>query len=353
VLGVNDMKKIVLLLIFISTYSVVNAAIKQHIEFDTTLIYRDWANPPWLFVGTFDFERLPQPLQPTKVKFELKAVRDDKPDSSPKDWRINLIYNDNAVKILSDTIFYWPPPHKIGDIFNGIINFVPMMAGVHAIALDMASGKRNPPAIAFQEDLSFRWLIDEDGILRHLDQYSGPIDKRYPSGSYFFTQDSVYIKSPPDRWKKEIFEYEITIKPAPKINDTSTIKFRLIANREINDGYEIAYGLNNMDLVIEPKKISRSVIKGEMFDVELGFVPRAIEKNHSIGLTVYNTSDSTRRGSGRQSIGVSFAFDNNMNLKYVYDEHTGSPQYIEAKHDYSKELYLKNPTITGIIKSGK
>jgi hypothetical protein len=78
------------------------------------------------FVGTFEFETLPEPLQVTGVNFELRATDIKFPHIMDNDWLLRLHYLDNVVRVLSDTIFSWSGPHNPGDIFTGRIDFIPL-----------------------------------------------------------------------------------------------------------------------------------------------------------------------------------------------------------------------------------
>ncbi|MBU0984200.1 MAG: hypothetical protein KKA42_10045 [candidate division Zixibacteria bacterium] len=53
-----------------------------------------------LFVGTFDFESLPGPLQPTRVDFTLEVTREAYPPDTA--WRIHIWHNRPGIRLLTD-----------------------------------------------------------------------------------------------------------------------------------------------------------------------------------------------------------------------------------------------------------
>ncbi len=336
---IKPMLALFLLPIFV--WSATDAKIRQHIEFDTTQIPRRSFDMAWPFVGSFDFESLPRPLEPTRVDFTLECTMKGDHDYNlfnERDWIIKIFYFNNAVRILSDTVFSWPGPHKMGDRYSNYIEFIPLVScQFGGISLEIpGTGKR----------VSFHWCLNEDGELLRLEQGEWA-DHPCQSciGTTFFSRDSISFYQIPSDRTSGIFQYEISIQPTPKIGDTSVIIYRLTANRDINDACEMAFGINSMNITEIPKTIDYSLMKGQSVDIEMEFVPRAVSNEHSIGLTTYDCDIPGQQRLDRQFIFVGFIFDENGNLRYAYDHNSGFPQHLFPMERYPKEDWRENTRV--------
>ena len=150
------MQMILLIIVMIMICGVTSAQINRHIDYDSLKNNPPEYGHPWdrYFFGSFDFETLPGPLTPTSVNFTLEAAKDDVPEKDDKDWIVQVLYPRHAVKLLGDSLFLWPAPHHIGDIYTGILEFMPLISGKFDISL-VRKGTKGAVA--------FRYCLDEGG----------------------------------------------------------------------------------------------------------------------------------------------------------------------------------------------
>lgn len=322
------MKILFYMLILVLQASFANAQIDMHIEVGSPNTERQGT-----FVGSFDFKTLPEPLKPAKVNFTLKTVLNIYPQLQNQDWQIKLFYLDNVARVIGDTIFHWPGPHKPGDQFSGSFEFIPLMAGTWDISLK---------PIGFKEGgIFFRWCIDADGNLKNLSSGSSRGSYCTTVRTMFFTPDSVFINQFPNERGDWPFEYEITLKPTPRIGDICNVHFRLKANEDISGQCKITFSVQNMDVISRPENLNFSILKGQHLDFEFGIVPQAVSDLHKIGLAVSkNCCDLESKVSNHQNIVCIPVFSEDGSLRYINDRKMGG---IRDKH-LPKNFPKKIPT---------
>jgi len=339
-------------IIFILTVLIAQSAIgqiNQTIVFDTTKYY--FPKPgKWDFVGTFEFESLPQPLKNTRVNFELVAIRDDPDQVTGGDWQIRLLHQENVAKVVSDTLFTWPGPHKRGDRFTGVIEFIPLMSGNWTMILvNNCTGRVPAPEIMIYRGISFQWCLDEDGELHSLDQF-GIQSACTGAKTVFLTSDTLHFMQFPHNHGAFLCDYEIFITPIPHIDDTSTIIFNLKANARVTPLFDVAIGTNSTDILYEVKNFDFSMPSGDSLIFPVRFVPRLVGQICSINLVFNDRSPNSDRKYQRQSISCGFIFGNDGRLRYCGAENFGSvPEEKYPKVPYRRDHPLYVPKDTTVI----
>jgi len=331
-------KKILYIAILALTISTARAQISSHIENKAS------PNPAYRgsFSGYFDFENLPEPLKPTRVKFTLEVLDKIEPGRRDIDWNLKLQYVDNAVRINSDTLFTWPGPHKPGDRYSNYIEFVPLMSGAWDITLEHLGAKGH---------ISFQWCIDCDGELKYLGQRS--LSKGYctPIRTMFFESDSIFINQFPDSRGRKPFDYGLTIKPIPQIGDTFSIFYHFIANYDISENYKMMLEVYNMDVVSLPEKLVGPIPKNSKIAFELKLVPRAVSDALNVMLSISDCSISNKEHPKSQLVPCTFIFSDDGSLKYVNDIKLGDPRHASLPQSFPKKIESKKRKTVFYIKS--
>jgi len=309
------MRILIIVIVLMIFSSISQADIKSFIEFDTTKFAPRNGGIPRVHVGSFEFEQLPAPLKPTRVSFTLTAIEHSIKKLDEDDWQIKLFYEDNQVQILSDTIFYWPGPHKPGDQYTNSFVFKPLMAGPWRILLAI-------PGIG--NGIAFEWCLDADGNLLYLDQEKALREPCNAIKPVTFFEDSVLLLQSPESKRTWPFECEILIKPPPRIGDTSTISYKLRSNQDIPKHCEAKFRFYNMDVIPITDKLDFPLSKDQLIYNKLKFVPKKVRRGHKILLNYTGCSTGTKSGRDRQSIKCSFVFNQDGTLRYASTGSLGS-----------------------------
>ena len=285
------------------------------------------------FIGSFEFDNLPNPLEPSRINFTLEVTDTHNPHAD-EDWRLRLHHLDNVVHVTSDTLFYWPGPHKPGDIFTGTFEFIPLMAGKWGMVLYINKVGDKTFGASLESGISFDWCLDRDGQLLYLDK----ILQKRPEActaerSFFFDNDSIIIKQFPEHRQSYTFEYRIVISPLPRIGDTATIHYYLKANDDIMEGCRVSIDGQNVEDIIMPERMDFSIEKGREMVYRIKFIPKAVrgeENCITVGLRGLASKSNDYLGN---SIRCSFIFNEDGTLRYVNDF---------GFHFNSKDIYPKS-----------
>lgn len=302
------MRYLVISLLFVSIWVDSAAQVNQRIVYTPSSFSQPVVQGFRAFVGSFDFEQLPEPLKPTKVHFTLTATRDSIPRLPNQDWVLKLHFTD-AVQVLSDSVFIWPQPHRIGDEFTNTIEFVPLTSNYNemTVYLAMGEGTFTLPRI-WDQGISFAWCFDDDGTLQYLDNRSS---KGFCESEtmVFFDKDSIIIPQLNELAWYELFKYSITVKPIPRIGDTATAHFRMIPVREIPSKYKLELRARCFEVVSYPEETELNFIEGEELDLAIKFIPKSVRKGHNFGICF--------RYEHSQVMPFDLVFHEDSTLKYV------------------------------------
>ena len=303
------MQMILLIIVMIMICGVTSAQINRHIDYDSLKNNPPEYGHPWdrYFFGSFDFETLPGPLTPTRVNFTLEAAKDDVPEKDDKDWIVQVLYPRHAVKLLGDSLFLWPKPHHIGDIYTGILEFMPLISGRFDVSL-VRKGTRGAVA--------FRYCLDEDGNLLNLNRVkSRDIECDVHPVNYFY-MDSIVYKYIARNVESELFNYHMVITPLPKIGDTSTITIYLNAAQDIPNGCDIRINGHCFEVIQNLQAIDYAIYEGQQVQLSFKFIPLPIEVGHWLSVTLSTESKKLYKKKEEHHIPLNLLFNDNGSLRY-------------------------------------
>lgn len=264
------------------------------------------------FLGSFEFETLPEPLKPVRVKFHL-SVNDTSSSLPVGDWEIRLLYSSKVMKLLSDSVFYWQGFHDYGDQYSNYIEFVPLCSGTSGFSLHLHG---TPTMLA----VGIQYSFDIDGKLISIEKAS-----LYPvcnsAITTFFDQDSVRIikKTNPTIGPEELFLYTYVVKPPFHIGDTSTITYNLVALHDAPEGVDYYIRTKYMELESWPERISQPVYKGDTLELKVKVIPTPIKEAHEIIISL-NDGNTNKREIKSSFIKCSTVFKNDSTLAYITDK---------------------------------
>jgi len=230
------------------------------------------------FIGTFEFESLPEPLKPTRVNFTFEVNRGSSP-SYDREWEIRLTYHPKGIRILSDTVFYWPQPHNLGDQYTGYFEFSPLCSGLWNISFHLHGA-------SMITSLNIAYTLDQDGNIIDIGKEDDV--RGYDIVSTFFNEDSIYFTQM-RIGPRELFKYNFVVKPLFRIGDTSTITYYLTALGDAPAGVDIEVDVDNMQITSLPERISEPVMTGDTLILNIKVIPRAITDEHRISLKLKNS----------------------------------------------------------------
>jgi len=301
---------------------------------------------PRPFVGTFEFETLPQPLTPTRVYFTFEV--NDEMYSKPDDvWVIRLTYHPKGVRMIGDTVFYWPEPHTLGAQYNGYFEFVPLCSG----RWDFTFCQDGAGWLAA---LKIAYTLDQDGNIIDIGKEAHV--RGYDIVSTFFNEDSIYFTQM-GIGPRELFEYNFVVKPLFRIGDTSTITYYLTALGDALEGVDIKVNADNMQIISLPERISKPVLTGDTLILNMKVIPRAIRDEHIITVNLKNEEKDNRDIKHGQIICVS-VFNNNGTLRYIHDDKRALPAeqsllpdaYPEGKYGFDEIVIIPKDVSKKIIR---
>lgn len=323
--------KLLIALLVLSNIS--NAQVNLFINYDDIK-----NNPPELgfpcdryYYGDFNIEGRPAPLVSTEVNFTLVAIRPDgRSKSVSEDWILKIVHNNNATRILGDTILIWPGPHDSGVSFTGSFQFVPLISGNWDVAISRIINSDDPvnSISDYISPIAFSYCLDEDGQVCYLDRSDKTHSRCTQMNVIFFDSSIVktdyYINRP-----RDIFNYNLKISPLPKIGDTSNLDIQLIAIKGLPNGCDLLIDGYYMEYLSQPKPIHRTVNIGDKIDLNIRFVPARVRDGHKIVIKLSDLSMSNLRDGLQQVTPLKFIFDNDGNLRYL--SHSGFPGMTEDK----------------------
>lgn len=284
-------------------------------------------------IGRFEFLSAPEPLKETTVLFTLEFIDPSKGNytgESLEDWEVKVGYSDKKMELRSDSVFIWSGPRKIGDKYSGEIRFVPLASGEGGFQVITACGS-----------LPVKWILNENGKLLYLNNPN--VDGSYDNvdkylRTYYFDKAGDQINFKIQNSSSRLFNSEITLSPIPQIGDTSNIIIRMRSNTDTNNGLVQLLRTENMEVVSFPEVIDYSIIRDQVIDCYLQFVPLPI--NSDITLSIQFISDDilseVRKNEYRLSLVM--LFNNDGTLRYINDESLSNKEnYIPTSFETVKK----------------
>lgn len=263
------------------------------------------------FVGSFEFSAPPGPLQPVLVSVTLE-VPEIHPSKLPQgDWEILVFHDPRECVMVGDSLLQWLGPHRPGDIFTSQLQFTPLVSGRGGFMVYL-------PQASFGA-LKVYWCLDLDGRLTYL----GNPENSNPGGplrSTFFRGDSVHFpRTHRVDTETMMFDWEITVSPLLRIQDTSTIHIEFTALEHISDGVGVTVLSNAMEIVNIPHRLNERIAKDQTVIIELNVVPKAVRDVQTVIITLVRDDPSAMHGIKQQRFMVSAIFDKDGNLRYIHD----------------------------------
>ncbi len=311
------MKKIIMLLGFILVLTTeANCQISQTIECNETKYGKPAHGGTRRFTGVFNFENIPKPLERARVSFTLNVVDENLPYLQD-DWLIKVDYTDNSISLISDSLFLWPGPHKAGDNYSGSIEFIPLMSGPWQITLYLVQFIQRGIGTNSKSGISFQWCFDPDGNLEYLGKPINLSDCLDKGLVFFFDKDSLFFPQYFGPYKHGLFTCEVTIKPIPKIGDTSIAYYKLTALKDIPGGCDMSIEGTGMEFTKIPLKIDYPIFKGQSIELQVGFTPKPVRARHHLKLALSSGESKEERRDNLQHIHYTFIFHNDGSLRYA------------------------------------
>lgn len=277
-----------------------------------------------IFNGVIDIPVLPQPMEKTKVEIKL-TVADDieqhKLGFLEQDWNLKLYHLDNATKIIGDSLYYWPGPHKVSDEYFISFEFVPLMSGKYSICINFDRPDNRLSPGAFFRGVSFEYCFNEIGELLLLDGAAKrPRDSYITPRVNFIKGDTIILKQYPQRKNSFAFEYEVIITPIPKIGEVSNITYRFTANENLPYGSNLDISTTGFNVLSQPRKLDKAINKDDYFEYSFDIKPEPINGENLIVMHFEYASESASSGISSQTIPIGFIFENDSTLKFISND---------------------------------
>ncbi len=308
----------ILLLFLLTIYGglAIGADVNQYIA-DTTQLFPNGIGPELKpFIGSFKIEPALSPDKISKVNYEIEIINDHK-YYLDQDWELKLDFGENGSRIIGDTLFAWPGPHKKGDKFTGSFELQPLKSGTWNIGLYLYRLNQDRCYLSPISGISFSYCFDEDGLLQYCGEYK-PLAIHCESSKVSFfdkNKDTLFIQGINQPHLDRGFSYNYYISPPPKINDTSSIHFILRANADSDGGVDIHLSTKGIKILSYPDPIGYSIHKGDIIELEFSFKPIPREYN-DLGI-YFSGWNAASNSPNTKTIMIQFVFNNDNSLKYI------------------------------------
>jgi hypothetical protein len=274
------------------------------------------------FVGEFDFETLPEPLKPSRVNFTLEVAETRVP-APPLDWEIKVRYEPKYMRLISDSVFFWPAPRSIGDRMSGSLEFIPLVSGYWEFTLELVGplyrGSTLPVGLCF----------DPDGNLTYLgNRKRNQVDCDYPRTTFFNT-DSVHIIQYAQSLQNPdlIFNYSMTIAPPFRAGDTSRITYHLMTVRNMPNPVCLIVESDGFVLTTLPEPLNGPYLVGQELELYFEVVPQAVPSAIRLTVDFEEQTPNNGRDVMRQHTVCRAVLSDDGSLRLVGDESLDNVSY--------------------------
>jgi hypothetical protein len=269
-------------------------------------------------MGSFTFESLPEPLKATRVHYTLRIAKNG-PSAIKEDWTLKVNYQDDAVRLRSDSVIFWPGPHHIDDQLSGVIEFMPLRSGRWSINIYLDDTNIVWIGYRLAGGLVISWCFDGDGKLQYLGKGSVEQTSCTDISNFFFNRDSVVVSESEFSIHSYAFKYRIVIHPTPKIGDTCQIHYYLTANEDLYDCCDITVALTCARFVERPREIGGFIKKGQLVEDSMKIVLLPVRNDHAARFSMeFTPADKDRYKN--QLIPLHFIFREDGGLRYINAE---------------------------------
>ena len=189
----------------------------------------------------FEYQTLPTPGQEAVVRFELRISSDVFPSAKNTDWNVR-VYDHGAfggrligdVQWLGDSSLVWRGPHSVGDVFEGLLSFLPITSGKTVIGLKVDGPSPNGPLL-----YTTRFCLDDRGSLHSYGKKQWDATDDFESKGTFITGQEIELPFHDRTLIGRLFSYGVIITPLPSIDSISTVRINLTAMDEFESGLDM------------------------------------------------------------------------------------------------------------------
>jgi hypothetical protein len=309
------MKSVVTYIVFfVSTFSISTAQVNQTLEFKPFDDFPGVRMAPRVLSGQVYFETLPQPLTPTKVRFDIhfNSVANYVGDEGlERDTVVHIACSQRQMRV-SDTLFVWQGPIYTDEPFTGEFEVTPLMSGVNSLSIHLLDQRVGV--------LEIRWCFDVDGNLHYLGNPADPNQKGSPEcnratyPAIFFSDDSIAFEPGPTSGasSQNLLRFRCIVEPLPQIGDTSGITCRMTALKDVLERVDIGMNARGIQIVQPPDPVIPPLLKGDQATAMATFVPLPVNGPHELTLT-FSLSPS----HPGQVIPLSLVFNDDGTLRFM------------------------------------
>jgi hypothetical protein len=297
------------------------------------------------FSAQITFDPLPELLKTSTVDVKIMAMCDL--DFDPE-FIVITAYN-NLIEFTQLTPTIWTPPIRKGDIYEGKFTITPTEIGKFHIEIVPKA-----PPIKLKERFGFFLTIDESGKLVHLSMMR----------DFDYTETAIHppvvgneiklkyrVSKNLDGYVSDDFINIFNISPLPALNETSTVRFELTANRECPEGVQFRLSCRgNIELLGIPKSWIGEINIGEVHIDSLKIVPRSTGCGwFELWARAHSTPEETRPAAlpdeASESYRVTFFVDESGKLTFIGREPTKIIQEACPYAPYKHKTYVSEPTV--------
>lgn len=297
------------------------------------------------FSAQINFDPLPELLKTSTVHVKIMAMCDL--DFDPE-FVVLTAYN-NLIEFTQLTPVTWPPPIKEGDIYGGTFTITPTEIGKFHIEIVPKA-----PPIKLKSRFGFFLTIDESGELVHLSNmrdfdYTETINHPPIVGNEI--ELKYRVSKHLDGYISDDFINIFHIAPLPALNETSTVRFELTANRECPEGVQFRLTCRgNIDLLDIPKSWIGEINIGEVHIDSFKIVPRSTGCGwFELWARAHSTPEETRPAAvpdeAREWYRVTFFIDESQKLTFIGRSPTKIVEEACPYLPYKHKTYVSEPKV--------
>jgi len=297
------------------------------------------------FTAQMTFDPLPELLKTSSVHVKIMAMCDL--DFDPE--FIVITAYSNLIEFTQLVPKTWTPPIKEGDIYEGTFSITPTEMGKFHIEIVPKA-----PPIKLHQRFGFFLTIDESENLVHLSKMR----------DFDYTETAIHppvvgneiklkyrVSKNLDGYISDDFINIFNISPLPALNETSTVRFQLTANRQCPEGVQFRLSCRgNIELLGIPKSWIGEIDIGEVHIDSFKVVPRSTGCGwFELWARAHSTPEKTRPAAlpdeASESYRVTFFIDESGKLTFIGREPTKIIQEACPYAPYKHKTYVSEPTV--------
>ncbi len=290
--------------------------ISTHMVFDNTI-----SGPPaqgifMPFTGTLDFNTVPTANGICDVEFELEIVNDIA-SYYLEDWLLGISYDVDGIILIDHSDLDWPGSHKDGDKFKGSFSFKTIKSGEWQVGVYVDSINNSNLHSGWGLGLNCEFCIDQDGILHRLIKYHSKHNRCYQASTVFMDKDTVVLTQKEEHKDVMDLQYEVTLQPRPKINDTTVLLMDFVANANIDKDMEAEIYTQGVEIISAKRNLKSPMYAGDSGQILLEIMPLAVNAVHIVSINIKAPYAKGQKGRQFARADIVMLFGNDNNLKYA------------------------------------